>query len=45
MARTYDYFIHWNKDPVLIGYSSFYDDLGLDLELIWDWVERREAIC
>lgn len=29
-ARTYDYFIHWKKDPVLIQYSSFYEDLTLD---------------
>ena len=34
VARTYDYFIHWNKDPVLIGYSSFYDDLTLDFSLM-----------
>jgi tRNA pseudouridine38-40 synthase len=26
-ARTYDYFLHWKKDPALIRYSSFYDDL------------------
>lgn len=29
-ARTYDYFIHWEKDPVLMCYSSFYQDLKLD---------------
>jgi len=34
MARTYDYFIHWNKDPVLIRYSSFYEDLILDFDLM-----------
>jgi|TARA_B110000483_G_scaffold239834_1_gene319172 tRNA pseudouridine38-40 synthase len=33
-ARTYDYFIHWKKDPVLIGYSSFYDGLILDFDLM-----------
>lgn len=31
-ARTYDYFIHWKKDPVLIRYSNFYEDLELDIE-------------
>src|SRR5690606_28072877 len=30
VARTYDYFIHWKKDPVLINYSAFYEDLTLD---------------
>ena len=34
VARTYDYFIHWKKDPVLINYSSFYEDLKLDFELM-----------
>jgi tRNA pseudouridine38-40 synthase len=34
VARTYDYFIHWKKDPVLIRYSSFYEDLTLDFELM-----------
>jgi len=33
-ARTYDYFIHWKKDPVLINYSSFYEDLELDYDLM-----------
>ena len=32
IARTYDYFIHWNKDPVLIRYSSLYEDLTLDFD-------------
>ncbi|MFT5834163.1 MAG: tRNA pseudouridine38-40 synthase [Cognaticolwellia sp.] len=32
MARTYDYFIHWNKDPILVRYSSFYDGVILDFE-------------
>ena len=31
VARTYDYFIHWNKDPVLFRYSSYYEGLTLDL--------------
>lgn len=34
VARTYDYFIHWHKDPVLIRYSSFYEDLVLDFDLM-----------
>ncbi len=34
VARTYDYFIHWKKDPILIRYSSFYDDLTLDFQLM-----------
>ena len=34
VARTYDYFIHWKKDPVLIRYSSFYEDLILDFDLM-----------
>jgi len=34
VARTYDYFIHWEKDPVLMRYSSFYDDLTLDFDLM-----------
>ncbi len=34
VARTYDYFIHWNKDPVLMRYSSFYEDLTLDFDLM-----------
>ncbi len=33
-ARTYDYFIHWKKDPVLMSYSAFYDDLELDFDLM-----------
>lgn len=31
VARTYDYFIHWDKDPALVRYSSFYDDANLDI--------------
>ena len=34
VARTYDYFIHWNKDPILVRYSSFYDDFVLDFDLM-----------
>jgi len=34
VARTYDYFIHWKKDPVIIRYSSFYEHLELDIELM-----------
>ncbi len=34
VARTYDYFIHWKKDPVLLRYSSFYEDLTLDFNLM-----------
>ena len=34
VARTYDYFIHWNKDPGLMRYSSFYEDLKLDFDLM-----------
>jgi tRNA pseudouridine38-40 synthase len=34
VARTYDYFIHWNKDPGLLRYSSFYEDLKLDFDLM-----------
>lgn len=34
VARTYDYFMHWNKDPVLMRYSSFYEDLTLDFDLM-----------
>lgn len=34
VVRTYDYFIHWNKDPGLMRYSSLYDDLKLDFDLM-----------
>jgi tRNA pseudouridine38-40 synthase len=34
VARTYDYFMHWNKDPGLMRYSSFYEDLELDFDLM-----------
>lgn len=38
-SRTYDYFIHWNKEPGLIRYSSFYDGLKLDFNLIEQAIE------
>lgn len=34
IARTYDYFIHWNKNPHLIRFSSFYEDLKLDFDVM-----------
>lgn len=34
VARTYDYFIHWKKDPVLYRHSSFYENLVLDFSLM-----------
>ena len=34
LARTYDYFIHWKKDPVLSRHSSFYENLVVDFELM-----------
>lgn len=34
VSRTYDYFIHWKKDPVLYRHSSFYEDLELDFDLM-----------
>lgn len=39
VARSYDYFIHWHKDPVLMRYSSYYDNVKLDLDLM------REAVA
>ena len=33
-ARTYDYFIHLKKDPALFRYSSLYEDLKLDYDLM-----------
>jgi len=33
-ARSYDYFIHWKKDPALIRYSSFYEDLSVNIEVM-----------
>jgi len=34
VARTYDYFMHWRKDPVLLRYSSFYEGIVLDFDLM-----------
>lgn len=34
VARTYDYFIHLKKDPILIRYSSFYEGLELDYDVM-----------
>ncbi len=34
LARTYDYFIHWNKNPILFRYSSYYEDVDLDFNLM-----------
>ena len=33
-ARTYDYFMHWKKDPVLHRHSSNYGHLDLDFQLM-----------
>ena len=33
-ARTYDYFIHWNKNPILFRSSSLYEDLVVDFDLM-----------
>ncbi len=33
-ARTYDYFIHLKNDPLLIRYSSFYEGLKLNFDLM-----------
>ena len=33
VARTYDYFIHWKKNPILTRHSSLYD-LNLDFGLM-----------
>lgn len=32
VARTYDYFIHWEKDPVLSRHSSFYEHKVFDFD-------------
>lgn len=34
VARTYDYFIHWKKEPVFVKFSSFYEDMELDFQLM-----------
>lgn len=33
-ARTYDYFIHWKKDPALFRYSSFYEHKNVDFDVL-----------
>ena len=33
-SRTYDYFIHWKKNPILINHSSFYEDVVLDFDVM-----------
>ncbi|WP_299381832.1 tRNA pseudouridine(38-40) synthase TruA [uncultured Lacinutrix sp.] len=33
-ARSYDYFIHWHKNPILHNKSSFYQDYKLDFEVM-----------
>ncbi|MDB4297194.1 tRNA pseudouridine(38-40) synthase TruA [Flavobacteriaceae bacterium] len=33
-VRSYDYYIHLHKDPTLGKYSSFYQDLELDFDLM-----------
>jgi len=32
IQRTYDFFLHFYKDPFLSGFSSYYPDKNLDLE-------------
>ncbi|WP_299247645.1 tRNA pseudouridine(38-40) synthase TruA [uncultured Lacinutrix sp.] len=34
VARSYDYFIHWHKNPILHNKSSFYQGYKLDFELM-----------
>jgi len=34
VARTYDYFIHWNKNAALFRYSSLYENSKLDFDLM-----------
>ena len=34
IARTYDYFIHWNKNPIHFPFSSYYEDLSVDFKLM-----------
>ena len=33
-TRTYDYFVHWKKNPILSSNSSFYEDYSLDFNLM-----------
>ena len=50
-SRTYDYFIHLYKDPVLGRYSSYYELENLDFELMKKAVtliplyDNFEAVC
>lgn len=37
-TRTYDYFIHWKKDPMLYRYSSFYEQED------WAFEQMQEAV-
>ncbi len=39
VARTYDYFIHWKKEPVLNRHSSFYEHLDVDFDLMRKAIE------
>lgn len=32
VSRSYDYFVHWHKNPILQHNSSFYQDLDLDFD-------------
>ncbi|WP_034058498.1 tRNA pseudouridine(38-40) synthase TruA [Lacinutrix jangbogonensis] len=32
VSRSYDYFLHWNKNPILYPNSAFYEDYSLDFE-------------
>lgn len=34
VARTYDYFMHWKKDPALFRYSSYYEHLNANFDLM-----------
>ena len=34
VARTYDYFIHLNKNPILFHFSTLYEDSVLDFDLM-----------
>ena len=34
VARSYDYFIHWNENQMLFRYSSFYEDMVLDFDVM-----------
>jgi len=40
VARTYDYFIHWKKDPALFRYSAYYPHKVLD----FDAMEQATAL-